>query len=149
MNEPLHTPKIDAVAEIAQAMANTPADHPESKEIHARAGKLASHTPGPWAAGPLDRNFNAWIHNDELIVCRVTFAVDSDAAANCRLIASAPELLAALQKIAALRDPRGRLEHLAQNQAADIAEAAIQTTQIPPEVTKARAAIAKVGGKPS
>ena len=61
-----------------------------------------THTPGPWTAGEGDREFPIYIHPitfdaGEGLVCVVA---KPRADGNARLIAAAPDLLAALQTIA-------------------------------------------------
>lgn len=63
-----------------------------------------THTPGPWATY-INGGKDGWIANAEgdLIACAVR---DDTMAANARLIAAAPDLLAALQGLVGNK-PRG------------------------------------------
>ena len=57
-----------------------------------------THTPGPWnfAKSDIDGRYSIY-GNGPLAYCGDTGAVDGDGEANARLIAAAPDLLAALQ----------------------------------------------------
>lgn len=65
--------------------------------------QTAQHTPGPWAvdAAPNGHQFIVAEHRAD--ICRMgsenMLADDSSAAANARLIAAAPELLAVLEHV--------------------------------------------------
>jgi hypothetical protein len=69
-------------------------------------------TPGPWEAVPEGHRLSVWakgygfVHTTE--VPEVNFRATETANANARLIAAAPELLAALQ---ALTDSEGHIWH--------------------------------------
>ena len=63
------------------------------------------HTPGPWDVNEPDSKGGVWVDaRDGLTVARVGGGVSpvAEAIANARLIASSPELLSALESIAAL-----------------------------------------------
>lgn len=64
------------------------------------------HTPGPWNySGPCEITGRYSIfHNGPLAYCADTTAKPGDGEANARLIAAAPDLLAALQNVAACFD---------------------------------------------
>lgn len=71
------------------------------------------HTPGPWDVNEPDAKGGVWVDaNDGLTVARVGGGVSSvaEAIANARLIASAPDLLSALEK--ALASLEGQAELL-------------------------------------
>lgn len=94
----------------------------------------ATHTPGPWRMGRVQDPKNvAWYVTPQpkllADVCVVEFACDTarpieEHEANARLIAAAPEMLEALDRIVTRKDPEGFL----------------------PEYDEARAAIAKAKG---
>lgn len=67
-------------------------------EIEKRADAA---TEAPWIDCPLDRNCNAWVRNEESVICRITFAVDPDAEGNKQFITNArtdvPRLAKALR----------------------------------------------------
>lgn len=77
--------------------------HPTAPTAGVQSG--AQHTPGPWAAIPCSdgTEITAGKYRIALIGESVRFS-ESEPRANARLIASAPELLAALEAVAA--DPR-------------------------------------------
>lgn len=58
------------------------------------------HTPGPWnwAKSDIDGKYSIY-GNGPLAYCGDTGAVDGDGEANARLIAAAPDLLAALEAL--------------------------------------------------
>jgi len=62
------------------------------------------HTPGPWEIDEVDKGFSAQILGPSTGFCRdilATLPMEwAESEANARLIAAAPELLEALQKIA-------------------------------------------------
>lgn len=85
------------------------------------------HTPGPWTveegysgSGPWDR---LTVGDGHVVVCTVNRDIPAGQD-NARLLAAAPELLAALQKIASLEATGGEAANLAQ---AVIAKAAPAT----------------------
>ena len=55
------------------------------------------HTPGPWDVSDVQRDREFLIHNGATDIA-VTYWALGDCAANARLIAAAPELLAALEE---------------------------------------------------
>jgi len=65
---------------------------------------MSKHTPGPWILDAVDSAY-AYIHGDNLIdgkgghLARVLLTGNDFSTANARLIAAAPELLEALQRI--------------------------------------------------
>lgn len=94
----------------------------------------SKHTPGPWTIEPFD-NF------DKSIVIREPgVAVDNDdvnhaeAAANARLIAAAPDLLAALRECLTVIDPEADPTHRSNREILAQARAAIaKATQKEPQ----------------
>jgi hypothetical protein len=59
-----------------------------------------SHTPGPWSVGEWDDRTNGWsINAPSGIASALYLGGTAPAKANARLIAAAPELLAALEEI--------------------------------------------------
>jgi hypothetical protein len=65
---------------------------------------MTKHTPGPWAQPEIKRAHNRWhVEGGGRLVAAAggpQFAIPADEAdANARLIASAPDLLAALQRL--------------------------------------------------
>lgn len=63
----------------------------------------AKHSPGPWKRGGAAKT---WIYDsDGVTVAAVVYQLDGNEYANARLIAAAPELLAALISCAAGLDP--------------------------------------------
>lgn len=58
--------------------------------------KTQTHTPGPWIQGAIEHGSLVFNFNGKE-VCRVTPTNDAETQANRRLIAAAPELLAALK----------------------------------------------------
>ena len=87
-----------------------------------------SHTPGPWHFVGGNQ-----IRSDKHQIARVWMMRDGEGADNARLIAAAPDLLAALQAIVtslAEHDDEGMIEHTAQ-------------------MENARSAIAKATGAPT
>ena len=96
-------------------------EHPRSSHsqtvpaLSVRA-EVAEHTPGPWYVGSRDKEFCLAVHSEApglsgyraADVCRVwhtreNAALRSIGEANARLIAAAPELLAALEDLMAMR----------------------------------------------
>ena len=69
----------------------TPAPKPDAQPV-----QVATHTPGPWTA-ILSSGDESWMVAAEMPVARIP-NYDDRAAANARLIAAAPALLAALQR---------------------------------------------------
>ena len=74
-----------------------------------------THTPGPWTIEGTRDSDEFWVVKDEGPVCEIsqTFGYPDADEANARLIAAAPELLAALrdlirEKAASLGDPGDR-----------------------------------------
>lgn len=94
-----------------------------------------SHTPGPWEA---DR-VAVWARERRHLICFVeTFRGDEDnaeAEANARLIAAAPDLLAALHDLAPVAVSAGKLVGSGNN------------AEIVKRIGAARAAIAKAEGR--
>lgn len=101
---------------------------------------MSKHTPGPWMFGPPwrpDHGYGMWIVSGvhpERGQCNVLMQGDTPnhlpsdiAEANARLIASAPEMLEALEAIIAQQDRNGRPTY--------------------EQVNSARAAIAKAKGE--
>jgi hypothetical protein len=98
------------------------------------------HTPGPWFAGT-DEDAHVIYNADESEVVADTLREDGDAeteAANARLVAAAPDLLAACESVLLLIDGRGLggLDVLGQFYADRCDE----------EAAKVRAALAKAKG---
>lgn len=91
------------------------------------------HTPGPWFVNPLGLTAHQLaVGTDETFVanCGVGDGSPNEKAANARLIAAAPDLLEAFQRIAAIADKEPSNLHEAQvlrysSWAFDIARAAI------------------------
>jgi hypothetical protein len=99
------------------------------------------HTPGPWDVNEPDAKGGVWVDaQDGLTVARVGGGVSpvAEAIANARLIAAAPELLAALGK--ALESIEGQAELLRHCGA---------SYGIGATLAQARAAIARATGQPS
>ena len=61
----------------------------------------AKHTPGPWAVHPISARVDAFVGGTPLPVCELLWPTDerseAETEANARLIAAAPNLLAALR----------------------------------------------------
>ena len=96
--------------------------------------RVAAHTPGPWAILPNTPHFVRAMHPADGMQPVATvyhFGGDGELAANARLIAAAPELLEALERISTAYD-----ETLRHPIAAPLLQA----------VYAARAAIAKARG---
>jgi len=64
--------------------------------------ETTQHTPGPWAVGDLDRNGQRVVRNRdiEIVTCwhHSVGAIEKEMEANAKLIAAAPEMLAALEE---------------------------------------------------
>lgn len=83
---------------------------------------MSGHTPGPWRIDP--RPFSGYgavhVSGGQYIVAKAlgqTQSCETEATANARLIAAAPDLLAALQSIVASlaeHDDEGMIEHAEQ-----------------------------------
>ncbi len=58
---------------------------------------MSKHTPGPWTHGPESRDICG--PDDESVASAATWRPESEEVANARLIAAAPELLAALETL--------------------------------------------------
>lgn len=71
----------------------------------------AQHTPGPWTFH-LEPDGEIHISGDDLHVCRLPQGYPNEAA-NARLIASAPDLLDALEYAYTQLDPRSEHAHQA------------------------------------
>jgi hypothetical protein len=69
---------------------------------------MNTHTPGPWtfAADDMREGRYSIIHNGPIAYCGDTTRAPGDGASNARLIAAAPDLLAALQELVAEFDTR-------------------------------------------
>ena len=108
----------------------------------ARAGSTATHTPGPWTCTIDDEGFNVFQDdpkhpgNGDHIMC---IAGNPESEANARLIAAAPELLAAL------RDTLESLECHEQDCQRDGLKNAAKAARR--QIDAARAAIAKAEGR--
>lgn len=84
----------------------------------------AKFTPGPWEAGRADTRtestvYGKWIYAGNMYLAMVQENSDADTMANARLIAAAPDLLAACEAL--YDDQRGPL-----TEAMKMAEAAIK-----------------------
>ena len=91
----------------------------------------AKHTPGPWRA--TEKTITAPETEDRLgMECRLYGGNGRDNRANARLIAGAPDLLAALQRIVAVLDKQVASPHLAERAS---------------PLAQAKAAIAKATGE--
>ena len=87
------------------------------------------HTEGPWIAGECGIPDEPGVFSDGLLVAKVPVPLNlcrSEAEANARLIASAPELLAALKGMVWAFEKLGNGKHI---QAARAAIAAAEATQ--------------------
>jgi len=105
MNEPL-VPSIDPLAQIAQCMRDTPDDHPEAKEIHAKAEKLSKNTMSTTTEIPIaeaEYIESGTFQGGEEDVYLASIEMGEDCicvSAKYRpLIAAAPDLLAALKLV--------------------------------------------------
>lgn len=109
---------------------------------------MSTHTPGPWVdAKATDKTGGSIVmRGDEWIAVAQDFNQwdrDAERQANARLIAAAPDLLAALQKLAdyAEAEARGGDEAVPQHLRC------INSGMVAQAVSEARAAIAKAEGK--
>lgn len=101
----------------------------------------SSFTPGPWVVRTIDQSLATVETQDgEYIICNAAQLRGDDwktehaeRKANARLIAAAPDLLAALQRIVAVLDKQVASPHLAERAS---------------PLTQAKAAIAKATGEP-
>jgi hypothetical protein len=70
----------------------------------------AKHTPGPWAVHPSKARVDAFVGGAPLPVCELLWPTDqrseAETEANARLIAAAPELLAACKAMLVLLIPK-------------------------------------------
>jgi hypothetical protein len=64
---------------------------------------MSKHTPGPWAVHPVRARVDAFNSGDALPVCELLWPTDErteeETEANAALIAAAPDLLEALQRL--------------------------------------------------
>jgi hypothetical protein len=64
---------------------------------------MSAHTPGPWATDYLDRNGQRVVRGEHIEICTCWHhsvgSIEREMEANARLIAAAPDLLAALKTI--------------------------------------------------
>jgi hypothetical protein len=92
------------------------------------------HTPGPWSAVQTDR-YNTDIQGPKYSVANISIGHDDDVPemqANARLMAAAPELLAALQRFASAMKQRSypELQGVACDAFAAIAKATGQESEV-------------------
>ena len=114
-----------ADADRAAALAASKASQAQAKREN------AAHTPGPWRA--TEKTITAPETEDRLgMECRLYGGNGRDNRANARLIAGAPDLLAALQRIVAVLDKQVASPHLAERAS---------------PLAQAKAAIAKATGE--
>jgi hypothetical protein len=67
---------------------------------------MSKHTPGPWEVGYHDKHGQRTVLSQHIEICTCWHhsvgAIEKEMEANARLIAAAPELLAALQMVMSL-----------------------------------------------
>ena len=114
----------------AAALAASKASQANAKRENAKT----SHTPGPWSVEPLGYScFDVRCEFGYFIAtCHDGVRGDRNADVNARLIAGAPDLLAALQRIVAVLDKQVASPHLAERAS---------------PLAQAKAAIAKATGE--
>lgn len=120
---------------MIRADADRAADLEASKASQANAKREnAKHTPGPWMVEPLGSAcFEVKCECGYFIAtCHDGVRGDRNADVNARLIAGAPDLLAALQRIVAVLDKQVASPHLAERAS---------------PLAQAKAAIAKATGE--
>lgn len=65
-----------------------------------------THTPGPWAVNPIKAQVDAFATGDPVAVCQMLWPTEerteAETEANGRLVAAAPDMLAALKRSAAI-----------------------------------------------
>jgi hypothetical protein len=96
-----------------------------------------NHTPGPWE-WDAEPGHGVWVNAEDIGICRLDFdsaLTDAQYKANARLIAAAPDLLAALDELLRFAEPLGTIT------AMDGQEIAL------PCIVRAREAIAKATGE--
>lgn len=93
--------------------------------------KPANHTPGPWSIVPAHQAVNSWIvgavDGDSVADCSPgsPFTTSDQATANAKLIAAAPDMLEALQRIERIIDVNLWHQHEKIEDAKQIAREAI------------------------
>ena len=99
----------------AAALAASKASQAKAKRENAKI----RHTPGPWVARRLEKE--GFCYEDVMdeygyyiATCHEGVRCESNAGANARLIAAAPDLLASLQRIVAVLDKQVASPHLAE-----------------------------------
>ena len=74
---------------------------------------MGKHTPGPWEVAYLDKNGQSVVKAEHIEVCtcwhHCVGSIEKEMHANARLIAAAPDMLAALQAMSAHYS--GSLDH--------------------------------------
>lgn len=79
----------------------------EQADASRREVSDSKHTPGPWAVGDLDQNGQRIVRGEHIEICTCWHhsvgSIEKEMEANAQLIAAAPDLLKALQKIADAR----------------------------------------------
>lgn len=95
---------------------------------------MTEHTPGPWAVSSHHGRLTVATHDGSMIIADCRVASDDEFQANARLIAAAPEMLAALRYAVDVIEEAagGRESQLSSDEQAALAQA--------------RAAIAKANG---
>lgn len=77
-------------------------------QANTTATEQTKHTPGPWHIGDTNTNFSPKVYGADGYMTadcsRIQKRTDAEEQANARLIAAAPDLLAALKSVVAIAD---------------------------------------------